>query len=137
MLIGDSGAVYAFYDGDDQYHNAAREIINANVGEIILPDLILVEIDYLLGNFLGVQAELDFLQDVINGVYRLHRVNAVILQQCHDLLGQYRDLKLGLADAAVMTLAGELGIYRILTVDERDFRAVKLKKPLTLLPADN
>ncbi len=137
MLIGDSGAVYAFYDGDDQYHNAAREIINANVGEIILPDLILVEIDYLLGHFLGVQAELDFLQDVINGVYRLHRVNAVILQQCHNLLGQYWDLKLGLADAAVMTLAGELGIYRILTVDERDFRAVKLKKPLTLLPADS
>jgi len=51
MLIGDSGAVYAFYDGDDQYHKAAQEIINANAGQIILPDLILVEIDYLLGRF--------------------------------------------------------------------------------------
>jgi len=84
-----------------------------------------------------VQAELDFIQDVINGVYRLHRVTTATLQQCHDLIEQYRDLKLGLADTAVMALADELQIYEILTVDERDFRAVKLKKPLTLLPADS
>jgi len=53
------------------------------------------------------------------------------------LIEQYRDLKLGLADTAVMSLAEELNIYRILTIDERDFRAVKLKKPLVLLPADS
>ncbi len=62
MLIADTGAIYAFYDGDDQYHKLAREIINANAGKIIVPDLILVEIDYLLGHLLNVQAELDFLQ---------------------------------------------------------------------------
>lgn len=79
MLIADSGAVYAFYDGSDQYHKPMRDIINKNAGEIIVPELILVEIDYLLGHLLNVQAELDFLQDVLNGVYRLHRTSSVLL----------------------------------------------------------
>ncbi len=136
MLIADTGAIYAFYDGSDKYHHAVRKIINENIGNIIIPDLILVEIDYLLGHLLDVQAELDFIQDVLNGVFLLHSLNPVMLKNCHHLIEKYYDLKLGLADTSVMTLADELNIHQILTVDERDFRAVKLKKPLILLPAD-
>jgi len=136
MIIADSGAIYAFYDGNDQYHEAVRVIINQNAGGIIIPEIILAEIDYLLENLLGIDAELDFLQDIFNGVYRLHHLNQTALQNCHNLIAQYRDLKLGLADTSVMVTAEELNIYQILTVDERDFRAVRLQKPLTLLPAD-
>ncbi len=136
MIIADTGAIYAFYDGNDQYHQAVRVIINQNAGEIMIPEILLVEIDYLLEKLLGVDAELNFLQDVLNGVYRLHHLNRIGLQSCHKLIAQYRDLKLGLADASVMVTAEELNIYQILTIDERDFRAVRLKKPLTLLPAD-
>jgi len=136
MIIADTGAVYAFYDGNDQYHEAVRVIINENAGQIIIPEIILAEIDYLLEKLLGVDAELDFLQDIFNGVYHLHHLDQIALQNCHNLIAQYRDLKLGLSDASVMTTAEELNIYQILTIDERDFRAVKLQKPLTLLPAD-
>jgi len=89
-----------------------------------------------LEKLLGIDAELDFLQDIFNGVYRLHHLNQSALQNCHNLIAQYRDLRLGLADTTVMVTAEELNIYQILTVDERDFRAVRLQKPLTLLPAD-
>ncbi|MEZ5479656.1 MAG: PIN domain-containing protein [Thiolinea sp.] len=136
MLIADTGAIYAFYDADDQYHEGVRKIFNQHSGRIIIPDLILVEIDYLLGKFLGVDAELDFLQDLVSGVYQLHRLDNPELQGCSRLIKQYRDLELGLADASVMMAAETLDIYQILTVDERDFRAVKLGKPLTLLPVD-
>lgn len=136
MLIADTGAIYAFYDADDQYHKGVRKIVNQHSGQIIIPDLILVEIDYLLGKFLGVDAELDFLQDLVSGVYQLHRLDNAELQGCSRLIKQYRDLELGLADTSVMMTAETLGIYQILTVDERDFRAVKLGKPLTLLPVD-
>ncbi|EDN69594.1 conserved hypothetical protein [Beggiatoa sp. PS] len=136
MLIADTGAIYAFYDGSDQYHESVRILINKNAGNIIIPEIILVEIDYLLGRLLGIDAELDFLQDIFHGVYRLHPLNSSILQRCSNLMAQYHDLKLGLADAAVMATAEELNIYQILTVDERDFRAVRLQAPLILLPAD-
>lgn len=137
MLIADTGAVYAFYDANDQYHEGVRKIVLQHAGKVIIPDLILVEIDYLLGKFLGIDAKLDFLQDVVNGVYRLHRLDTIALQNCSRLINQYRGLNLGLADTAVMTTADTLGIYDILTVDEHDFRAVKLNKPLRLLPVDS
>jgi predicted nucleic acid-binding protein len=135
-VIADTGVIYAFYDGNDSYHEAARTIISEHSGKIIVPDVILTEVDYLLLSFLGVDAELDFLQDVLNGVYLLHSLNEQILQRCGELIARYRDLELGLADTAVMATAEQLGIYHILTVDERDFRAVSLQAPLTLLPAD-
>jgi predicted nucleic acid-binding protein len=40
MIIADTGAVYAFYDGNDQYHEAVRVIINENAGQIIIPEII-------------------------------------------------------------------------------------------------
>jgi hypothetical protein len=54
------------------------------------------------------------------------------------LLQTYGDLNLGLADGAVVATAERLKTRRILTVDERHFRAVRAAdgKPFTLLPAD-
>jgi uncharacterized protein len=60
------------------------------------------------------------------------------LERCREIIAKYRDLKLGLADAAVMATAERLGTFQVLTVDERDFRAVVSKKgrPFHLLPTD-
>jgi hypothetical protein len=53
-------------------------------------------------------------------------------------LKTHADLDLGLADASVIAAAERKGVRRILTVDLRDFRAVRTidGKPFTLLPAD-
>ena len=54
------------------------------------------------------------------------------------LVRQYRDLPLGLVDAAVAATAERLGIDRVLTVDQRHFRTVKPRgfDHFQLLPAD-
>ena len=137
-LIADSGALYALYDADDAHHNAVRGVIEHERGAIIVPAVILTEIDYLLREFLGVDAELTFLEDLLSGAYLLEELSMSDLTRCQELIIQYRDLDLGLADTAVMSIAERLHIYRILTVDVRDFRAVKPKKEkaFMLLPAD-
>jgi predicted nucleic acid-binding protein len=58
---------------------------------------------------------------------------------CRKLLDRYKSLDLGLADASVIATAERLGIGKILTVDERDFRAVRTEsgKAFVLLPADS
>ena len=50
----------------------------------------------------------------------------------------YRELDIGLADDAGIGTAERLRIDRLLTVDVRDFRAVRTEsgKPFVLLPAD-
>jgi predicted nucleic acid-binding protein len=134
-LIGDTGALLALYDKDDDYHNAVLSVIE-KTSTIIIPDMILAEIDYLLCKFLGVKAELDFLEALIDGTYTLYRLDNQDLRRCQELILQYQDLDLGLADTSVMATAERLNIYNILTLDERDFRAVHLRKPLVLLPMD-
>ncbi len=138
-LIADSGALYALYDAKDSHHAAVRKAFERHPGPLIVPSAILSEIDYLLREFLGVDAELDFLDDLQNGAFVLEPFTATDLVRCRQLVAQYRDLDLGLADAAVMATAERLNVLRILTVDERDFRAVVSSrgKPFTLLPADD
>ena len=55
------------------------------------------------------------------------------------IIEQYRDLGIGLADASIVTLAGRLRTERVLTLDERHFRALRTPqgKPFTILPADS
>jgi uncharacterized protein len=137
-LIADSGALYALYDRDDQHHFAVRRAFQEGAKSLIVPSATLAEIDYLLRKFLGIEAELDFLEDLQSGAYRLEPFTPADLDRSRQLIAQYRDLDLGLADAAVMATAERLGTLRILTVDERDFRAVVSRNgtPFTLFPAD-
>lgn len=136
-LVADTGALYALYDADDIHHAAVCRTLENERGPIVIPVVILAELDYLLREFLGVDAELDFLRGVSEGAYRLEPFIAADIERCRDLIALYRDLDIGLADAAVAAVAERLGIMSILTVDERDFRTIKPKAGFfTLLPFD-
>jgi predicted nucleic acid-binding protein len=98
----------------------------------------LAEIDYLLTSRLGTDAALDFLQSVDAGSFTLVAPTSDDLARCRELIQQYRDLPLGLADAIVVATAERLKIQRIFTVDERHFRAIQPQGlgHFVLLPAD-
>lgn len=138
-LIADSGAIYGLYDRRDKHHRALRAAIERERGAILVPIVLLSEIDYLLRTKLGVRAELNFLNDLLDGAFTLESLTAADVSRCHELIEQFSSLDLGLADAAVIATAGRLGLRRILTVDERDFRAIPTADgtPFTLLPADS
>ena len=137
-LIADSGAIFALYDAGDAHHTAVRRVLARESGAVIIPAAILAEIDCLLRTLLGTDAELDFLDGLLQGAYTLEPTDALDLARCRELVSQYRDLDIDLADAAVAATAERLGVSRILTVDLRHFRALRRSdgKPFLLLPAD-
>ncbi len=137
-LFADSGAVYGLYDRRDRHHRALRRCLENERQPILISTAILGEIDYLLRTKLDIPAELDFLDAVLASAFMLEPFTVNDLAHARKLIDQYRALNLGLADAAVIATAERLGVRRILTVDERDFRAVRAAdgKPFTLLPAD-
>lgn len=137
-LVADTGALYALYDADDRSHEAVLEALEAETGPVVVPAALLGEIDYLLREFLGVDAELDFLVSLQTGAFLLDTAVDRDLERIRDLVEQYRDLDLGLADAAVVATAERLETHEILTLDERDFRAVRRADggAFTLQPAD-
>jgi predicted nucleic acid-binding protein len=137
-LIADSGAIYGLHDRDDRHHRALRKFIVNRREDILIPSPILSEIDYLLQAKLGIAAELDFLDDIVAGVFALEPFTTQDVSRSRELVEQYSGLDIGLAEAAVIATAERLGVSRILTVDERHFRAVRGAggKAFTLLPAD-
>jgi predicted nucleic acid-binding protein len=136
--VADSGALYALYDKRDRNHGAVRETLRAEPGPIIIPAAIVSEIDYLLRVRIGLAAEQRFLEGLEKGAFMLEAFTLEDVMFCRKLLVRYKDLDLGLADASVVATAERLGIYTILTVDERDFRAVRTAKgeAFVLWPAD-
>lgn len=137
-LVADAGAVYALYDKKDRHSSRVRRAFDRERGLVVVPAAILGELDYLLRVHLGIAAELDFIESLVSGAFTLENLTPEHLTRCHELITQYRDLDLGLADAAVIAIAERLNIDRILTVDERDFRVMRSKhgRPFVLLPAD-
>lgn len=134
----DSGAIYGLYNRRDRHHRALRKVLENEQGEIILPDAILSEADYLLNAKMGIDAELDLLDDIQQHAFTLDPFTAADAQRSRELIERYRDLDLGLADAAVIATAERRNIDRILTLDERHFRVIRsiTGRPFTLLPAD-
>jgi len=137
-LIADTSAIVAAYDADDDHHNPVRAILESEPGPIVVPTVILAEIDYMLRRFLGIDAELDFLAALENGSFTLEPFTMDDLNRSVALIEKYRSADLGLADAAVAVIAERLKIRRILTLDVPDFRLMRTQRgePFVILPAD-
>jgi len=137
-IVADSGGIYALYDSKDVHHKAVRRYLAQSHDLVHLPVPLLGELGYMLGEWLGTEALLQFLTDVEAGAYRIEPFLAQDLEKCRALVKQYADLDLGLCDAAVIALAERLKIDTILTVDERDFRVIRTAqgRAFRLLPAD-
>jgi uncharacterized protein len=137
-IIADSGGIYGLYDRRDSFHAGLRAAIERERDRLVIPAPILGEIDYLLRIRLGTSALLQFLADIEAGSFEVENLTQTDLRRCAALLKKYADLDLGLCDAAVVAVAERLGASGILTVDERDFRAIRPARgrTLRLLPAD-
>ena len=137
-LIVDAGALYAQADVDDPGHATVRKALLDEREELVTSELALAEADYLILDRLGAEAEAAFLEDLVGGTYLVECLDRGALAEARDLIARYRDLEIGLADASLVVLAARYRTSRILSFDERAFRAVA---PLTggsfrILPAD-
>ena len=137
-LICDTSGLFALYDADNREHAATRAVVESEVGPLLLPVVLLAEIDYLLHRRLGAESARDFLKAIELGEFELVPLTDGDVVRCSEVLGQYRDLEIGLADAAIVAAAERLGIRRLLSFDHRHFRAIKPRTldHFVLLPAD-
>ena len=135
-LILDTGPVLAALDaGDPDHERCARLLVDARE-DLLVPALVLAELDYWCHGRLGVEAWLVFLDDVLAGVYDVEPPTGGDLRRARELQEAYASLKLGVVDASVIALAERLGEVRVATLDYRHFTAVRPRHvaALELLP---
>ena len=107
-------------------------------GGLFIPAPVAAEIDYLLGRRFGPRARRAFIEDLASRRYESPGLDARDYTDVLEVDRRYADLDLGLADISIAVLARKLGTRRVLTFDERHFRAVRPLQggAFTLLPAD-
>ena len=135
----DAAPLVALADRADRLHEAVSRVLAAEPGRLIVPAPVTAEVDYLLGTRLGRIARLAFLEDLAAGRFEVGCLDATDHRTVRDLEQQYASLGAGLADLSVVVCAQRAGTDRIVTFDERHFRAIRpLGGPpaFVLLPAD-
>lgn len=124
-LICDTGPLLAALDAADSDHERCARLLTAADEDLVVPALVLAELDYWCGRRLSPEAWLIFLDDVLAGVYRVEPPTGVDLARCRELQARYADLALGIVDASVVVLAERFGEPKVATLDQRHFRAVR------------
>ena len=137
-LVVDAGALYAQADADEPRHAAVRSILEHERETLVTTELAVAEADYLILDRLGPDVELAFLEDLAEGTFVVECLDRAQLRKARDVVVRHRDLRLGLADASLVVIAERYATRRVLTCDERAFRAVAPLQggSFTILPAD-
>ncbi len=138
MILLDTSGLLAAIDRSQRQHEAARQALESAAPPWCLSPFVLAELDYLLATRVSQDAERALLAEIGRGVYRLEAFEAEDIEAAERLIGRYRDLEIGLADASIVVLANRYGVRDLLTLDERHFRTLRAAggRPFRLLPTD-
>jgi predicted nucleic acid-binding protein len=135
-LVLDTSAVLAALDAADPDHGRCARLIADSREDLIVPTLVLAEVDYWCHERLTPDVWLAFLEDVLGGAYRVEDPTHGDLERSHELQRTYADLKVGVVDASVLALVERLGARKLATLDHRHFSTMRPRhaEALELLP---
>ena len=136
MIVADTGAIVALIDSSERHHKALRTLYEKTADEWMLPWAILPEVDYLLGAHVSKEAQDAFLDDLAEGAFNVDWGNDGTLTDACRFAAHYQDLRLGLVDAVVITMAIAARARAIATLDLRHFGAITELGMPKLFPRD-
>ncbi|MFB7274305.1 type II toxin-antitoxin system VapC family toxin [Streptomyces sp. NPDC056244] len=157
ILVADTGALLGAYDRAHVLQKDLQRAL-AEAGLVVIAPMVLTELDHMLRKGvkersggrrphdvrrLGAEASRRLLDWILAQValtrFVIPAVDENILRSASAVMARYADLAVDLTDATCVALAEEYRTDCVLTIDERDFRAMR---PLTahhsfrLLPFD-
>jgi hypothetical protein len=100
--------------------------------EIVVPAPALVEFDWLASTRINPGVFPAFLQDVLNGAYRVEDLEVQDYVRIRQIMQQYADFDIGFVDAAVLAIVERLGEPKLATLDRRHFGVMKPRHVLSL-----
>jgi hypothetical protein len=138
-VIIDTAPLVAFGDANDPHFARVDQLLRSVDGPLVIPAPVTAEVDYLLGQRVGNGPRRNFIADLAAGRFTVACLEREDYTAIGELDARYADLELGLADCSLVVIANRYATNRLISFDERHFRAVS---PLdggafTILPADS
>ena len=117
-LICDTSGLYALYDAADDEHEATRYAVESEIGPLLIPVVLLAEVDFLLHSRLGTDAALYFIEAVKQGEFTLVPLMDTDLRslRADDSVSRHEDRAGGRHDRRSR---GETASRRLLSHDQR------------------
>ena len=138
MILLDTSGLLSALDESQRHHHECAALLGEASPPLLLSPFVLAELDYLLMRHVGRLAQAALLEEVARGAYQLEPFGAADVVRAKEVLEQYADLEIGLADASIVVLARRHGVTEVLTLDQRHFRAMRIerRKRFKVLPFD-
>lgn len=135
IAIVDAGPLYASIDRGDVNHLSSAATLERPDLDLVVPALVVTEVSYFLTTRHGAAAEASFIRRLATEL----EVESPMPSEwplIADLVERYGDFPLGATDASVAVLAERLGTDLIITLDQRHFRALRMRngRSFRLLP---
>ena len=131
IVVADTSGIIAASDRDAAEAAACRDVLQ-EAGTVVISPLVLAEVDHLAKARFGASARTTIIDFVIAQArqlrFQIPETSIEVLDAARMVQKQYASLDLDLADAVNVGLAAQYRTDAILTLDRRDFRAMR---PLT------
>ena len=125
MILLDTSGLLAAIDSSQNQHVEAAAALREAGAPLLLSPFVLAELDYLLAARVSAKAQRALLGEVARGAYQLEPFTAADVASATVVIGRYRDVAIGLADASIVVLAQRHGVLDVLTLDHRHFQALR------------
>jgi predicted nucleic acid-binding protein len=122
-VLVDSGFLVALGRRSDRRHAAAVAYLKASEEQLVTVGAVVVETCF----FLNARAKRELLRWIAGGGIQVMEVPASNLDDLGALIERYASRDIDLADAALVWLANQTGVRRILTLDSMDFSIFRLR----------
>ena len=126
VTLTDTGLLVALFDADDKLHVQARQALSTLPKKPLLTTWpCLTETMYLLYQSIGHAAQEELWSWVEDGLLQLHVSGSSEWPRMRELMAQYKDAPMDMADASLIAAAEALSLTRVFTFD-RHFYAYRL-----------
>lgn len=124
-VLVDTGVFVSAADHHEPRHEACAALLRAHRAQLLVPAPVVADTAWLIESRLGPAAETRFLTLITTDDVAVVDLGIADYQRCIALITPCADMGLGMVDSSVVTVAENLKLTTIATLNQRDFRVVR------------
>ena len=126
MILVDTGPLVALFDPQEEEHSRCREVLRGFTEPLATSLATLTEALHILSpDSIGSDRLREF---VVQDGLQVLALERPALERAFELMEQYRDHPMDLADATLIALAEAIPTRKVFTLDRNDFSTYRLRR---------
>jgi hypothetical protein len=124
-VLFDTGVFVALLDKSEKNHERCVAFLKEFKGKLFTTEPVLTETLYLLGP--SIKAQRACIEFLLKGGASLIPQSKESLSRASALMEKYEDIPMDFADATLVSLAEEIDVVEVLTLDRRGFSTYRIR----------